>query len=180
MQSPIYTFLAASTILGTILSATSSYAQTSVTYSPLTAVAVGPNGPSTAKTKVQPWCCPPTALVIKATQPVTDADFQWVFLGLTVPESVPVRSVTAVEICYALQSPKRDSTYISQTRLTDMTTPNVANVKLDDPTDRLGPGPTCYRVRANFTPRGTLTLHLKVVFANTVDEIRLGMIRLYL
>lgn len=112
--------------------------------------------------------------------PVGETDLQWVLFGLTVPESSPPRPITGVEICYAIQSPKRDSTYISQTRLSDMTTPNVANVKLDDPTDRLGPGPICYRVKANFTPRGTVTLHLKVVFANAVDEIRIGMIRLYM
>ncbi len=84
-----------------------------------------------------------------------------------------------VEVCYSLKVAKPGSTYISQTRLTDMTTPDAAHVKLDDPTDRKDAGPTCYRVKAGFMPKGTVTLALKVVFGSTDDEIRLGMVKLY-
>jgi len=57
--------------------------------------------------------------------------------------------------------------------------PDAAHVKMDDATDRTDPGPTCYVSRAGFRPDGTVTLALKVVFASTRDEIRLGMVRLH-
>jgi hypothetical protein len=145
------------------------------TYSPLTAVGVGPSGPATAKIAVEPYCCPSTAVVVKASSPVAEGDFQWVNLGLTVPAGLEIPSV---EVCYSLKSARQGGTYISQTRLTDMTTPDAAHVKMDDPTDRKDPGPVCYVSRAGFTSEGTVTLALKVVFADSRDEIRIGMVKL--
>lgn len=146
------------------------------TFSPLTAVGVGPSGPASAMITVEPYCCPSTAIVVKASKPVGEKDFQWVNLGLTWPAD---RGVEAVEVCYQIKAAEKLATYISQTRLTDMTTPDTAHVALDDPTDRKDPGPTCYRVKAGFTPKGTVTLALKVVIANTGDEIRVGMVKVY-
>lgn len=145
------------------------------TYSPLTAVGVGPSGPATAKILVEPYCCPSTAVVVQAESKVAEDDFQWVNLGLTVPA---VAEIQAVEVCYELKTSKPGATYISQTRLTDMTTPDVAHVKLDDATDRKDSGPACYTVEAGFQPEGTVTLALKMVFGSTEDEIRIGMVKL--
>lgn len=145
------------------------------TYSPLTAVGGGPSGPATAKISVEPYCCPSTALLVKAASPVAEGDFQWVELGLTVPSGL---EITSVEVCYSLKTAKQGGTYISQTRLTDMTTPDAAHVKMDDPTDRTAPGPVCYVSQAGFKSEGTVTLALKVVFADPKDEIRIGMVKL--
>ncbi len=150
----------------------------SITYSPLTGIGGGPSGPASAKIRTEPYCCPSTALLVEADQPVGEGDFQWVELGLTVPTSKEFQTIRAVEVCYELRSASRGGTYISQTRLTDMTRPDGAHVKTDDPTDRKNPGPTCYVVRSGFKPEGTVTLALKVVFASTRDEIRIGMVRL--
>lgn len=145
------------------------------TYSPLTAVGVGPSGPESAKISVEPYCCPSTALLVEASAPVAEGDFQWVNLGLTVPSGP---EITSVEVCYSLKSAQEGGTYISQTRLTDMTTPDAAHVKMDDGTDRKDPGPTCYVSKAGFKSEGTVTLALKVVFADPADEIRIGMVKL--
>jgi hypothetical protein len=167
--------LAFAVLATSLMFAIPTHAQSRMTYSPLT----GNPGAPGAKIKTESYCSPPTALLVKANQPVGENDFQWVFLGLSVPEPVGGARINAVEVCYEIKAQKGDTVYISQTRLTDMTTPNVANVKLDDPTNRTGPGPTCYRVRAGFTPAGTVTLALKVVMSSIQDEIRLGMVRLY-
>ena len=155
-----------------------SFAQGTMTYSPLTGIAVGPSGPASAKIKAEPYCCPSTALVVKANQPVSGSDDQWVNLGLSVPGSRAGERITGVEVCYEIHAVNPDTTYIWQTRLTAMTTPNAANVILDDPIKRKGPGPTCYGIKTTLNARGTVTLALKVVFANTQDEIRIGMVRL--
>jgi hypothetical protein len=175
---PIPTRLVLVALATCCIVAVPSHAQSAMTYSPLTGTGVGPNGPASAKIKTEPYCCPSTALLVKATQPVGESDFQWVDLGLSVPGSPAGRRITGVQVCYEIHAPLPDTTYISQTRLTDMTTPNAALVGLDDPTNRTAAGPACYRVRASFVAKGTVTLSLKVVFSDTRDEIRLGMVRL--
>jgi hypothetical protein len=162
-----------------VCAAAAAYAAASITYSPLTGIGVGPSGPATAKITTEPFCCPSDALLVKATTPVGEADFQWVNLGLTVPRSMEFRSIRGVEVCYSLKTGKKGATYISQTRLADMTTPDRAIVEMDDPTDRTDPGPTCYTSKGGFSPKGTVTLSLKVVFGDVADEIRIGMVRLY-
>jgi hypothetical protein len=162
-------------LAASVVVASPSHSQSTMTYSPLT----GSPGATGTKIHTEPHCCPTTALLVKANQPVHENDFQWVTLGLTVPGFPTGTTVTGVEVCYEIHSSKADTAYISQTRLTDMTTPNAANVRLDDPTNRMGPGPTCYRVKASFIPKGTVSLALKVVLSNIQDEIRLGMVRLY-
>jgi hypothetical protein len=175
-------FAAATTLLlaGLLVFAATGTAQAQawITYSPLTGIGVGPNGPAGAKIETEPFCCPSTALLVTAREPVGEDDFQWVNLGLTVPWTKELQQIRAVEVCYEIKTVKRGSTYISQTRLTEMNTPDSAVVKMDDPTDRALPGPTCYSSEAGFTPAGTVTLALKVVFGSVEDEIRLGEIRL--
>ena len=167
--------LAFAVFAASVLIAIPAHAQSSMTYSPLT----GSPGAAGTKIKTEPHCCPTTALLVKAHQPVGENDFQWVTLGLTVPEPNAGALISAVEVCYEIVAPKPDTAYISQTRLTDMTIPNAANVRLDDPTNRMPGRPNCYTVKAGFKPRGTVTLALKVVMSNVRDEIRLGMVRLY-
>lgn len=150
-------------------------AQHSWTYSPLPAVGVGPSGPATAKIEVEPFCCPSTAIVVTAKAPVAEGDFQWVNLGLPGPIGPEIESA---EVCYSLKTAEKGGTYISQTRLTDMTTPDAAHVRTDDATDRKAPGPTCYKIEVGFVPKGTVTLALKVVIGNAGDEIRVGMVKL--
>ncbi|HZM80040.1 MAG TPA: hypothetical protein VFC19_30265 [Candidatus Limnocylindrales bacterium] len=61
-------------------------------------------------------------------------------------------------VCYAISTTVIGRTYISQTRLTSMTTPNSAFVMLDDGLNQTAVGPLCYTVPAGFTPTGALTL----------------------
>jgi hypothetical protein len=145
-------------------------------YSPLGGVAVGPDGPSEDIT-VAPGCCPQTAIVVRAEGVVEENDDQWVLLGLDLPESDEIRRLG---VCYAIDTADPGETYISQTRLTEMRRASSATVRLDNRTDRTDPGPDCYDVSTNFRPRGTVTLHLKVVFGDPSDEITIGAVRLRL
>ena len=102
---------------------------------------------------------PSTAIAVTASSAVKETDFQWVQLGLTVPSGTTVQGVV---VCYQVIG--AESTYISQTRLTEMTTPNVATVKHDDPTNLKSTTPVCYKSHASgFSVNGTITLELKIV-----------------
>ena len=155
------------------------YAQAeTVWFSPLTAIPVGPSGPDTNRLTVQPYCCPSTAIEIKATQVVTEDSYQWVILGLT---SQLNKVIKGVEIYYEVNTASEGSTYISQVRLTEMTTPDVALVIHDDETDLTSTDPTSY-ISLTDKPKpkvkGTITLALKVVIGSTTDSIRVGGIKL--
>ncbi|MBW4718118.1 hypothetical protein [Saccharothrix obliqua] len=143
-------------------------------YSPLGATANGPSGPATAKFTVAPYCCPSTAITLTPTTVSTEGDFQWLNLGLPSDNT----TITLIEVCYTVTSTVPGRTYISQTRITDMTLPNSALVRLDDPADRNSTSPVCYTVSTSFTPTGTLTLALKVVIGSTSDRINVGMVAL--
>ena len=144
-------------------------------FSPLTAVAVGPAGPP-SKLTVKPYSSPSTAIVVTAGSAVGETDFQWVLLGLTVQGGLKIK---AVVVCYQIIGPPK-GTYISQTRLTEMTTPNAALVVHDDPTNLLSPSPVCYKsvVKGSITVKGTITLELKMVIARKTDKILVGGISL--
>jgi hypothetical protein len=144
------------------------------TYSPIGATANGPSGPATAAFVANPSCCPDTAVVLTPRRVVGDSDSQWMNLGLPWNGA----RVTSVRVCYRINTTTPGTTYISQTRISDMTTPNSATVRLDDGTDRTSATGTCYSVNANITPTGTLTLELKVVFSSGNDQISVGMVRL--
>jgi hypothetical protein len=156
------------------------YAQAeNIWFSPLTAIPVGPAGPP-SNLVVSPYCCPSTALEVTSTQPVNEDAFQWILLGLTTQAN---KAIKGVQVCYEVitGSPGSTSTYISQVRLTTMTTPDQAHVIHDDPTNLTETGPTCYT--SNTTkpkPKvgGTTTLALKMVFGNTSDKILIGGVKL--
>ena len=143
-------------------------------YSPLGATANGPSGPATAMFTAAPYCCPSTAVELTPSAIIAEGDFQWMLRGLPWDNTL----IERLTVCYELTSAKEGLTYISQTRLTTMTKPDAAFVMVDDPTDQTAPGPLCYSVPAGFTPDGTLTLHLKVVFGDINDRIKIGMIAL--
>jgi hypothetical protein len=144
-------------------------------HSPIGATANGPSGPATAKFTVGPYCCPSTAIVLTPTAVSTENDFQWLDLGLPSDN----KTITSVEVCYTVSPPAAAGrTYISQTRLTEMTTPNSATVRLDDGTNRTSTTPNCYTVPANVAPTGSVAIELKVVFGSTGDRINVGMIAL--
>jgi hypothetical protein len=140
-------------------------------YSPLTAVAVGPAGPP-SMLAVSPHSGPSTALKVTATSVVEENDFQWVLLGLTVPSVV----ISGVKVCYAIEAESK--TYISQVRLTQMTTPDSALVLHDDGTNLTSTSPTCYTSWTKVEFNGTITLALKMVFGSTSDAILIGGIAL--
>ena len=149
----------------------------SVVQSPLGGIGVGPSGPASAVIYTQPYCCPSTALEVRSHEIAAEGDFQWVNFGLSLPIEKNMNAISGVEVCYKIASAQPERTYISQTRLTDMTTPNTAIVKLDDGTDRTELGPQCYVTSGNVTPEGTITLALKVVFGDTADSIIIGSTR---
>jgi hypothetical protein len=145
-------------------------------YSPLTATAVGPAGPP-SKLSVIAYSDPSTALQVTAGSVVSESDFQWIQLGLSVPDEITIREVV---VCYQVITAQPNSTYISQTRLTEMTTPNVATVRHDDPTNLTSTAPLCYTSKASpFTVHGTITLELKMVFGSTSDKILIGGLTLH-
>jgi len=143
-------------------------------YSPLGATANGPSGPATAMFTAGPHCCPSTAVVLTPGSVITDGDLQWMLLGLSWDNTL----VERLTVCYSIDSVKEGQTYISQTRLTVMRTPDAAFVMVDDGTDQTALGPLCYDVGAGFLPEGTLTLHLRVVFGDPHDRIMIGMVAL--
>ncbi len=144
-------------------------------FSPLTAIAVGPAGPP-SKLTVKPFSSPSTAIVVTATGAVKETDFQWVILGLTVPDGL---KITGVVVCYQIVGAPK-GTYISQTRLTQMTVPNTALVVHDDPTNLTSTAPVCYKspVKGAITVGGTITLELKMVIGRESDQILVGGISL--
>jgi hypothetical protein len=84
-------------------------------------------------------------------------------------------TIKGVVVCYNVITAKPGSTYISQTRLTEMTTPNVTTVRHDDGTNLTSIAPVCFTSKgSDFTVRGTITLELKMVFGSTSDKILLG------
>ena len=140
-------------------------------FSPIPAIGVGPNGLPTKKINVTPYCCPSVAIEITGIGPVVENDFQWVNIPLSLPEGV----IKAVRVCYGT----KNKAYISQTRLTVMTTPDKATVMLDDPTNQTSPAPTCYDSKANVSVNGTITLSLKVVIppggSITIGSVQIDM-----
>lgn len=142
-------------------------------YNPIGATATGPSGPASAKFTAGPHCCPSNALVLTPKQVIGEADLQWLDLGLNWDNA----GITSVDVCYAISTSVVGTTYISQTRVSEMTTPNSAVVRLDDGTNRTTPTANCYTVPASFTPSGALSLSLKVVFGNVNDRITIGMVK---
>lgn len=102
---------------------------------------------------------------------VTPGDLKWISMGLPLLSS---RSIKEVSICYQLRNPQ---SFISQVRLTQMTTPNQAVVQHDDGTDLTNTTPSCYTsVVSGFFPAGAVTLELRLNFQNATDQIMLGAV----
>jgi hypothetical protein len=104
----------------------------------------------------------------------TPGDLQWVQLDLVLPSNV---TIDGVELCYELAN---SASFISQTRLTRMTTPDGRLVIHDDTTDLLNPGPTCYfSPTAGLSVDGGIALELRLNFASDNDWIDIGSIGIH-
>jgi len=135
------------------------YGQAEIWFSPLTMT----TGPTTGLT-VRPATIPNTAIRITSAALGTFS----VDLGLTLPTAVLIDYVI---VCYQLDN---TASFITQTRLTSMTTPDFADVSLDDPTDRSALL-ECYTVDDGSYPvDGTITLSLRLTFANVAHGIEIG------
>jgi hypothetical protein len=167
---------AACVATGVVVAGTSANAATTVTarYSPLGATANGPSGPGSALFSATPYCCPSTAVVLTPSRATSDADLQWMELGLPWDHT----SITSVKVCYAVQTAAPGTTYINQTRLTDMTTPNSATVLIDNGGKHSSTTGTCYTVKTTVTPTGAVTLALRVTFGSASDRITIGLVAL--
>jgi hypothetical protein len=152
------------------------YAQAeNIWFSPLTAI---PEDPTGARSLVLGVTSYGDALEVTATGPVADGDFKWVVLGLTTQTN---KTIKGVKVCYEVITASPSSTYISQVRLTTMTTPDFSTIIHDDPTNLTSTNPTCYTsntVKPKPKVSGTTTLSLKMVFGNASDKIRIGGVNL--
>jgi hypothetical protein len=102
----------------------------------------------------------------------SSGDLKWVSIDLPLHQNITIDQVT---VCYELSNAQ---SFISQVRLVEMTTPNQAVVRHDDPTDLKSTSPTCYSSQvAGFAPAAAaVTLLLRLNFQDTSDEIRLGAV----
>ena len=101
----------------------------------------------------------------------TPGDFKWVSMGLHLPSNAQIEQVV---ICYAVTNSR---SFIAQTRLAEMTTPNHANVLHDDPTHLTSTTPTSYNSAISAPiPTGAVMLELRLDFQHTNDEILLGAV----
>jgi hypothetical protein len=151
------------------------YAEAAANYwfSPLGAV---PDGDSLDLLLVEP--APSAAIRVSSGGEVIEADSQWILLGLTLPSGASGK-IGEVEICYQVEAAVPDRTYISQIRLTQMTTPDEVKVIYDDDTDLTATSSPCYKSRTRIKKvNGTVTLALKMVFGSPDDAIQIGGIRL--
>lgn len=138
--------------------------QYTVWHSPLTFTSDDPN------LSVRPSFSPATALLVS---PAATGDLQWIHLGLVVPSNVQIDSVI---VYYQLTN---SASFISQTRLTLMNGPDAAVVQLDDPTDLTSTDPSRFATSAGgLVATGTITLGLRLNFADTGHSIEIGAIGL--
>ena len=148
----------------------------SIWFSPLTAI---PEDPTGARSLVLGVTTYGDALAVTATEQITELDSKWVVLGLTTQDK---KAIKGVQVCYQVVTASPGSTYISQVRLTTMTTPDISHVINDDGTDLTSTSPTCY---ISYTPKkgkpkvgGTTSLSLKMVFGSASDVILIGGVQL--
>jgi hypothetical protein len=146
-------------------------------FSPLNAIAVGPNGLPTNKATVKPYCCPSTAIEITSGVNIADNDLQWINIPLN---GLAEGNISGVTVCYQIVGKGAGAiSYISQVRLDEMSLPNSAMVKMDDPTDLKSTTPTCYTAKANnYYVKGTTTLSLRIALA-AGDRILVGGITVH-
>lgn len=114
------------------------------------------------------YSLPGTGLHVTTNSP---GDLQWVTIALTIPSNVEIEGVV---VCYELASAQ---SFISQVRLTRMTTPDYALVIHDDPTDLTDPGPTCYLSNVYSAPvEGTISLAFRLNFTSAQHWVDIGAI----
>ena len=152
------------------------YAQAeSIWFSPLTAIPEDPTGARSLVLGVAPYG---DAVEVTASEPVAEGDNKWVVLGLTTQAN---KAIKGVEVCYEVITDSPGSTYISQVRLSTMTTPDFSTVIHDDATNLTSTTATCYTSNtAKRKPKvgGTTTLSLKMVFGSAGDKITIGGVKL--
>lgn len=106
------------------------------------------------------------SISVKSTDPGTT---QWIYFPVVIGSDWEANSV---ELCYELSDA---NSYISQIRVTEMTTPNAASVVRDDGTDLTNTGPSCVTSSVfSHMPDGVLTVSVRFFFEDAVDEIILG------
>jgi hypothetical protein len=164
-------------VLMVCLQTASVFAQSTQFFSPINALAVGPNGLATNKATVTPYCCPSTAIEISSGgNTIADNDLQWILIPLN---GINAGNISGVTVCYQVMGKSGGAlSYISQVRLTEMSLPNNAAVKLDDPTDLKATTPTCYTAKTNYSVQGTTTLALRIALA-AGDKIIVGGITIH-
>jgi hypothetical protein len=116
-----------------------------------------------------PWTTHPS-IQITATVP---GDLKWVYLAL--PFNIGDK-ISGITICYQNSS---TTSFISQTRLVLQTTPDVAHVVHDDPTNLHSTIPATYiSPVAGVMVKGSLVLELRLFFAHASDWIKIGAIEI--
>jgi hypothetical protein len=106
------------------------------------------------------------ATEVKCSSP---GDLKWIYMDLPLPLGAKIE---AVNLCYQVSNPR---SFISQIRLTEMSTPNTAYVRHDDPTDLTSTRPACYVSKvASFVPKSAVMLQLRLNFQDSADKITLG------
>ena len=141
-------------------------------YSPIGAIAAGPDGPA-KKISIRPYCCPSTAIEIRSERDISDNDQQWV----NIPLSVPGGTIKSVTVCYSIKTSEPGKTFISQVRLTKMTIPDSAAILHDDDTDLVFAASDCYTINPDTVADGALTLALRITMKRS-DAIHIGGIAL--
>lgn len=129
---------------------------------------------------VRPYCCPSTAVEITSPTPIGENDYQWINLGLTLPSTRDTKDlyIKEFELCYTIESASSAKTYISQTRLSKLTTSDSSFIIRDDTTRLSSTNPTCRKVNSiDARIDGTINLELKLVFGDASDKIRIGGIK---
>jgi len=152
------------------------YAQAETIWvSPLTAIPQDPTGARSLVLGVNTYG---DALEVTAAGPVAEGDSRWVVLGLTTQAN---KAIKGIQVCYEVITASPGSAYISQVRLTTMTTPDFSTVIHDDATNLASTTATCYTSNTG-KPKpkvsGTTTLSLKMVLGNASDKIRIGSVKL--
>jgi hypothetical protein len=116
-----------------------------------------------------PWTAHPS-IIITANSP---GDLKWVYLALPLHIDNKIRGVTI----YYQNSSKLS--FISQTRIVLQTTPDVAHVVHDDPTDLHSIVPAGYTSAVGgVIVKGSAVLNLRLIFRNTTDWIKIGGIEI--
>jgi hypothetical protein len=99
----------------------------------------------------------------------TQGDAKWIAMGLHLPPQIKIDEII---LCCHVSNP---NSLIAQVQLVEMTAPDHALVRHDDPTGLKSTSPQCYRSKVGeFIPTGALTLALRLNVQHPTDQIKLG------